>query len=125
MNEIDVNVAGNLNPLETQVLELIDGIRQKRAPNTVVRVVGGWVRDKLLGLKSDDIDIAIDMPGYEFAQIVAQAAVKYGLTQDPKAYKVSLEKSADPNEVEPSDDLMVGAVNLLGQKIETMLIISR
>jgi tRNA nucleotidyltransferase (CCA-adding enzyme) len=34
----------------------------------VLRVAGGWVRDKLMGIESDDIDIALDdMYGEEFA----------------------------------------------------------
>jgi tRNA nucleotidyltransferase (CCA-adding enzyme) len=36
--------------------------------NTVLRAAGGWVRDKLLGIESHDIDIALDnVPGDEFA----------------------------------------------------------
>jgi len=36
-----------------------------------MRVAGGWVRDKLLGIESDDIDIALDnMSGPEFAEII-------------------------------------------------------
>lgn len=39
--------------------------------STVLRCAGGWVRDKLLGLESDDIDIAVDnMLGKEFADHV-------------------------------------------------------
>jgi len=35
---------------------------------TTVRVAGGWVRDKLLGMESDDMDIAVDdMSGAQFA----------------------------------------------------------
>ena len=38
---------------------------------TVLRVAGGWVRDKLMGKESDDIDIALDdMFGEEFAQLI-------------------------------------------------------
>lgn len=37
----------------------------------VLRIAGGWVRDKLLGLESHDIDVAVDkMTGYELAQHV-------------------------------------------------------
>ena len=38
---------------------------------TVLRVAGGWVRDKLIGKESSDIDIALDdMYGEEFAEII-------------------------------------------------------
>ena len=40
---------------------------------TTLRVAGGWVRDKLLGKESDDIDIALDdMYGEEFAELIRQ-----------------------------------------------------
>jgi nitrate/nitrite transporter NarK len=39
--------------------------------NTVLRAAGGWVRDKLLGKESKDIDIALDnMLGKDFADKV-------------------------------------------------------
>ena len=39
--------------------------------STTLRVAGGWVRDKLLGKESDDIDIALDdMYGEEFAEMI-------------------------------------------------------
>ncbi|CAJ1954114.1 unnamed protein product [Cylindrotheca closterium] len=38
------------------------------AKDVQVRVAGGWVRDKVLGMKSDDVDIALDnCTGEEFA----------------------------------------------------------
>ena len=38
-----------------------------------LRVVGGWVRDKLLKTESNDIDIAIDnMPVEEFAKLIEE-----------------------------------------------------
>ncbi|OMJ82576.1 hypothetical protein SteCoe_16685 [Stentor coeruleus] len=41
--------------------------------NTVLRIAGGWVRDKLLGLESHDIDIALDnIMGEEFAKFFCQ-----------------------------------------------------
>ncbi|KAL6122735.1 tRNA adenylylTrase [Nucleospora cyclopteri] len=37
--------------------------------NVTPRIAGGWVRDKILGFNSDDLDIALDkMSGYSFAQ---------------------------------------------------------
>lgn len=36
-------------------------------------MVGGWVRDKIYGIDSDDIDIVLDdMTGADFAEIVNQ-----------------------------------------------------
>ncbi|KAJ2780281.1 CCA tRNA nucleotidyltransferase, mitochondrial [Coemansia interrupta] len=44
-----------------------------------LRIAGGWVRDKLLGLSSHDIDIAVDhMSGYELAQHVAEYLAEQG-----------------------------------------------
>ena len=107
-----------LDPKEEDIFNFLRQVKKDYNLPVQMRVAGGWVRDKLLGKESDDIDIAVDMPGYDLAKIIAEAAVKYNVTHDPKAYKVSLEKSADPNEVKPSDSLMVGAVYLFGQKIE-------
>jgi Poly A polymerase head domain len=37
---------------------------------TVIRIAGGWVRDKLLGRDSDDIDVALDnVSGNTFAKV--------------------------------------------------------
>ena len=44
-----------------------------------VRVAGGWVRDKLLGLQSDDIDFALDtVTGTEFAAAVSAYLLSTG-----------------------------------------------
>ena len=107
-----------LTPKEEDIFNFLRRVKKNHRLNIQMRVAGGWVRDKLLGKESDDIDIAVNMPGYDFAKLVAEDAFQNNITQDTKAYKVSLEKSADPNEKEPSDDLMVGAVYLFGQKIE-------
>jgi len=108
----------SLTPKEKNIFEFLKTVKKGHGLNIQMRVAGGWVRDKLLGIPSDDIDIAIDMPGYDFAQLVAEAAVRHNIIDVSKAYKVSLEKSADPLEKAPDDKLMVGAVDLFGQKIE-------
>ena len=107
-----------LNSKEKQIFEFLRTVKRNHNLNIQMRVAGGWVRDKLLGKESDDIDIAVNMPGYDFAQIVATEAAKQGITNDPKAYNVSLDKTADPSTKVEDSNLMVGAVNLLGQKIE-------
>lgn len=42
-------------------------------PETVLRFTGGWVRDKLLGVDSHDIDVGISsMTGYQFGMALKQ-----------------------------------------------------
>lgn len=44
-----------------------EGSDVKKFPETVLRFTGGWVRDKLLGVDSHDIDVGISsMTGYQF-----------------------------------------------------------
>ena len=53
---------------------------------TTLRCAGGWVRDKLLNMESDDIDIALDdMLGKDFAEHVN----KYLESQNTATHKVS------------------------------------
>lgn len=42
-------------------------------PETILRFTGGWVRDKLLGVDSHDIDVGISsMTGYQFGMAIKQ-----------------------------------------------------
>ena len=50
----------HLTKTEEDIFDLILEVIKKNNLNVTCRVAGGWVRDKLLGKKSDDIDIAID-----------------------------------------------------------------
>ncbi|KKM59934.1 hypothetical protein LCGC14_1546890, partial [marine sediment metagenome] len=106
-----------LTPKENNIFEFLRQVKKDMNLNVQMRVAGGWVRDKLLGKESDDIDIAVDMPGYDLARIISEAAVRYNINHVDRAYRVSLEKS-NTSTGSQSDDLMVGAVNLFGQKIE-------
>ncbi|KAF4726108.1 CCA tRNA nucleotidyltransferase, mitochondrial, partial [Perkinsus olseni] len=57
-----------LTEKETAVFKVIMDTIHHFQLNTVPRAAGGWVRDKLLGKESDDIDIAVDdMSGETFA----------------------------------------------------------
>jgi len=60
-------------PKELEVFDtLLEAVEHFKLEVTL-RVAGGWVRDKLLGRESDDIDIALDtMLGKEFAEKVNQ-----------------------------------------------------
>lgn len=58
---------------ENKILGLLHSVVKTKTPTTTIRVAGGWVRDKLLGLESHDIDIAIDnMSGENFAHLVKE-----------------------------------------------------
>jgi tRNA nucleotidyltransferase (CCA-adding enzyme) len=51
---------------------------------TTLRVAGGWVRDKLMGKESDDIDIAVDdMTGKEFCLLVVKKFDEKGIHSNP------------------------------------------
>ncbi len=61
-----------LTPKEQKIFTVLRKVVSEKAPNTTLRVAGGWMRDKLLGLESNDIDIAVDnMTGEEFARLIS------------------------------------------------------
>ncbi|CAO3565451.1 unnamed protein product [Mortierella alpina] len=64
-----------LTKQEAKICQVLDDVAQKyearEGKKVQLRIAGGWVRDKLLGLSSHDIDIGLDtMMGYEFAELV-------------------------------------------------------
>ncbi|KAJ3204504.1 CCA tRNA nucleotidyltransferase, mitochondrial [Entophlyctis luteolus] len=66
-----------LTPIEDRICSLLVAVADHLAVSAnrpvVLRIAGGWVRDKLLGLESHDLDIALDsMMGFEFAQAVKE-----------------------------------------------------
>lgn len=59
--------------------ELLESSKQAGLAETTLRCAGGWVRDKLMGRESLDIDIALDnMMGKEFAERVNQYLESHG-----------------------------------------------
>ncbi|KAI9204831.1 uncharacterized protein BJ171DRAFT_503798 [Polychytrium aggregatum] len=62
-----------LTEQESKIFDILskcaEHLHHQQPPKDVtLRVAGGWVRDKLLGMESHDIDIALDtMMGYDFA----------------------------------------------------------
>ncbi|CAH7689658.1 tRNA nucleotidyltransferase [Phakopsora pachyrhizi] len=76
MDQITVNSNISLEPSESELFrslrESVDQIRFKVNDQTSLelRVAGGWVRDKLLGVQSKDLDIAVSsLTGLEFAEL--------------------------------------------------------
>ena len=64
-----------LTTTERDLFEILRNTTRQFAPSVTLRCAGGWVRDKLLGRHSDDIDIAIDtMSGATFAEHVTLMA---------------------------------------------------
>ncbi|TDL28902.1 hypothetical protein BD410DRAFT_781466 [Rickenella mellea] len=61
-----------LTDVEQQVCDLLDECKrdlEEKGQRVECRIAGGWVRDKLLGSESNDIDIALsDMMGVTFAE---------------------------------------------------------
>jgi len=56
---------------EQELFELLRNTVKKVAPGTSLRVAGGWVRDNLLGKKSNDIDFMVDnMSGEQIARLI-------------------------------------------------------
>ncbi len=85
-----------LTPKEEQIMGVLKEVLRinKLEEKVEVRVAGGWVRDRLLGLQSSDIDIAIDaLSGKEFAQLVVAYLKEQG---DPDAHHFGVvEKNSD------------------------------
>jgi tRNA nucleotidyltransferase (CCA-adding enzyme) len=76
------NLKVDLTPVESSVCDLLDGcansLHHEKAISTTCRIAGGWVRDKLLGSQSNDIDVALsDIMGLAFAEhLTTYARVK-------------------------------------------------
>ncbi|THU88445.1 hypothetical protein K435DRAFT_969476 [Dendrothele bispora CBS 962.96] len=73
-----------LNPVEEQICSLLDQCRDhlktEKNLSTTCRIAGGWVRDKLLGSESNDIDVALsDIMGLTFAENLAEFARERGV----------------------------------------------
>ncbi|KAJ6226296.1 tRNA-nucleotidyltransferase [Anaeramoeba flamelloides] len=67
---------------EKEIFKLMTSTITHHKLQTVVRVAGGWVRDKLLGLTSDDIDFTIsDMTGEKFGNYVLKYLEFVGVDQ--------------------------------------------
>ncbi len=78
-----------LTPEEEQVFSTIMAIDKQFGLGQQYRVAGGWVRDRLLGTQSDDIDIALDkMTGQQFREYADRYAQQNPDSQIGKSYVV-------------------------------------
>ncbi|KZV95619.1 hypothetical protein EXIGLDRAFT_610365 [Exidia glandulosa HHB12029] len=102
-----------LNEVEERICALLDECCKTvpEARDVECRIAGGWVRDKLLGMDSDDIDIALSkMMGYPFTLHFQRFLASKGVAVT-SVHKV--EKNA-----EKSKHLEPGSLTVFGQKIE-------
>lgn len=70
-----------LTSLETRIFDCLTRVVVDKKLSTTLRVAGGWVRDKILGVSTSkvDIDIALDnMLGRRFAELVNDWFVEHG-----------------------------------------------
>lgn len=68
-----------LTPVEKELFDTLLEAVKLAGTGTVLRCAGGWVRDKLLGRSSSDIDIALDnVLGKDFAEHVNQYLAAQG-----------------------------------------------
>ncbi len=69
--KIDTNIVQNLTHDEKELFSILRKVIEQKSPSTVLRAAGGWVRDKLLGIPSADIDIMVDnLDGESMARLV-------------------------------------------------------
>lgn len=71
--KINTNIYNNLTSDEKEIFSILMDVVNKKTPSTTIRAAGGWVRDKLIGIDSNDIDIMVDnMSGEKFAKLVTE-----------------------------------------------------
>lgn len=67
MQQSQLNKQIQITQKEAAIFSTILDFRNQTNLKSILRVAGGWVRDKLMGKESHDIDIAIDdMSGEQF-----------------------------------------------------------
>lgn len=97
--------------IEKKIILLVKEYASTLQIKTNPRIAGGWVRDKILGIKSDDIDFAIEnISGVEFARGLIEFA---GL--DENVHKIE----ANP---EKSKHLETAIVNLFGYSVDFVIL---
>ena len=77
--------------LRKSLLDARNRLPEDRRAALVLRFAGGWVRDKLLGEKSHDIDVALSsMTGWEFAEFLKAFFDEHGKRYEEEATKIGI-----------------------------------
>ena len=104
--KVDLNIQKSFTPEMKELFEILAIVAKEKTPNTEVFVVGGAVRDLLVGIPSDDIDIMVTTSGKDFAYLVTN----YLGSKDPHVIKENPEKSKNLQTVKSNLKLPSGAV---------------
>ena len=89
--------------------------RRCRRKRPTVRVAGGWVRDKLLGLSTHDVDLAVDtLTGVQFAQLVHAYADATNQPDITRGHKIGI-IACNP---EQSKHLETAALQVCGMDVD-------
>lgn len=100
-----------LTEQEEGLFKVLLGSRAQQGKSTVLRVAGGWVRDKILRRESDDVDIALDdQSGQEFASSLNE----YLKSQGFETHKLAV-ITANPDQ---SKHIETAVVRVLGFSID-------
>jgi tRNA nucleotidyltransferase (CCA-adding enzyme) len=110
------------NTLRRLLLDVADYVEKNDETPLVLRFTGGWTRDKLLGIPSNDIDVAINkMTGYQFGLRMKEYldipgnADKYGLAGSSKKAGSLSKIAANP---EQSKHLETVTTRILGLDLD-------
>ena len=95
----ELNLNFSLTELEQKIFSFF---LSNNPNNSIFRVAGGWVRDKILGIHNEDIDITIDnISGQEYISLLSQTN-----SDSSKLYKIIR------NTNEKSSKLQTATINL-------------
>jgi hypothetical protein len=119
-NKLSNKEAQTMNPQiqtttqEEQIFSTLLDINKKMNLGVTFRVAGGWVRDKLLGTPSDDIDIALDkMTGQQFVN----KAIEYKNLNPQSPINIDSAYVVKQNS-DKSKHLETTAIDIAGLKID-------
>ncbi|KAG5507957.1 hypothetical protein JIQ42_07251 [Leishmania sp. Namibia] len=79
-----VRLEAAISPAHQNVFDFLLSVAEENKLKTTLRVAGGWVRDMLLGLHSNDIDIAIET--HESAKLVTGEAFAHRISEHQAAH---------------------------------------
>lgn len=116
-----ISLMFQLDPTEERIISLVRVVCKQipelsghKFPEPVARICGGWVRDKILGKPSKDLDISIDsMTGEQFGNFLAE----YNRLHHLKAVGRMQTTESRPEQIK---NLAVSFVTIYGQPVEIL-----